>query len=101
CQVRCLQYLGAAAHIGGVHSVTHTRREGVESSHVNKITAAHHVLDQLSSALDIPPYRGTALKWGQWPGTWTHQRAHAILSRQQCTKYVAPHKSAGSGQEDK
>jgi hypothetical protein len=58
------------------------------------------VLGQITGAEDITPYSRTPVKWGQWSGTWTHQRTHAILSRQQGTKYVATHESAGPGQED-
>jgi hypothetical protein len=67
---------------------------------VYEIAATHHVLDQITGAEDITPYSRTPVKWGQRPGTRTHQSTHTILSRQQGTKYVASHESAGPGQED-
>jgi hypothetical protein len=67
---------------------------------VYKIAAAHHVLDQITGVQNITSYSRTPLKWGRWPGTWTHQRTYTILSRQQGTKYMATDKSAGSSQED-
>ena len=75
--------------------------EGVEGRHVYEIAASHHVLDQIAGAEDITPYSRTPVKWGQWSGTRTHQGTHAILSRQQGTKYVAAQESAGPGQEDR
>jgi hypothetical protein len=78
----------------------HARGEGVEGRHVYEIAATHHVLNKITRAEDITLYSRTPVKWGQWPGTWTHQSTHAILSRQQGTKYVATQESAGSGQED-
>jgi len=67
---------------------------------VYEIAATNHVLHQITGTKDITPYDSTPVKWGQWSRTWTHQSAHAILGRQQGTKYVATHESAGPGQED-
>jgi len=62
-----------------------------------KIAATYHVLDQITGAKNITQYSRTPVKWGQWPGTRTHQSTHAIVSRQQSTKYVATYESAGPG----
>jgi len=67
---------------------------------VYEIAATHHVLDQITGAEDITPYSRTPVKWGQRPGIRTHQSTHAILSRQQSTKYVASYESAGPRQEN-
>jgi hypothetical protein len=74
--------------------------EGIEGRRVYEIATTFHVLDQITRAENITLYSRTAVMWGQWPGTWTHQSTYAVLSRQQGTQNVASHESAGPRQED-